>query len=96
MMLVKVEGSHLEYFVNKSKKSGVEKETVIRDTAYSTINILNTFQCRPLKISLYTFVNTAPTTETLEYSVRTVVTTATNVTSAAALNRDLNLITFPL
>ncbi|MEC0701926.1 collagen-like protein, partial [Bacillus haynesii] len=42
-----------------------------------------------------TIVDTVPATATVEYSVRVVVTTASNVTSAAAFNRDLNLIRFP-
>ncbi|WP_268353579.1 hypothetical protein [Bacillus haynesii] len=42
-----------------------------------------------------TIVDTAPVTATVNYSVRVAVTSATNVSSAAAFNRDLNLIRFP-
>ncbi|MEH6854642.1 hypothetical protein V7037_08445, partial [Priestia megaterium] len=41
-----------------------------------------------------TQVNIAPTTTTSTYSVRIIVTAATSITSATAINRDLNIITF--
>ncbi|MEC1072087.1 hypothetical protein P9D22_28465, partial [Priestia megaterium] len=41
-----------------------------------------------------TQVDIAPATTTSTYSLRLIVTSASNVTSATALNRDLNIITF--
>ncbi|WP_236689799.1 hypothetical protein [Bacillus sp. TH008] len=42
-----------------------------------------------------TFVDVIPAAATATYTVRVAVTTASNVTSAAAFNRDLNIIRFP-
>jgi multidrug efflux pump subunit AcrA (membrane-fusion protein) len=41
-----------------------------------------------------TFVDTAIATTTSIYEVRVIFTTATNVTSATALNRNINIISF--
>ncbi|MNP14410.1 hypothetical protein D3C76_1067320 [compost metagenome] len=41
-----------------------------------------------------TFVDTAVATTTSTYQVRVIFTTATNVTSATAINRNINIITF--
>jgi hypothetical protein len=41
-----------------------------------------------------TYVDIAPANDTSTYSVRIIVTTATNVTSASAINRSLNAIVF--
>ncbi len=42
-----------------------------------------------------TYVDTAVSTGTLTYDVRVIVTSATNITSADAINRNINAIVFP-
>ena len=41
-----------------------------------------------------TYVDTAVATGTSTYDVRVIITTATNITSSAAINRNLNMIAF--
>jgi hypothetical protein len=41
-----------------------------------------------------TYVDTAPTTGSFTYTLRAIITTETSLTSAAAINRNMNIITF--